>query len=189
MATPPIQAKPSLSRAIQRVASFSVSATDVAVNTLVTFTNTSTGTEPLTALWDFGDGTPIVTTTRPIHAYATAGIYTVTLLASNLYGSDSSQQIITVGEPAIARFTVSAQTAKMNEVLTLTNTSTGTAPLSYIWDFGDGLTSTLNTPTHIYASVGVFTLSLTTSNTYRTDNLRQHITIEPYCIALPLIFR
>jgi len=43
------------------------------------------------------------------------------------------------------------------------------APLSYLWDFGDGTTSTLMNPTKIYAAAGNYTVKLTTSNTYGVD--------------------
>ena len=174
---------------LSAAASFSVSATDVAVAENITFTNTSIGTEPLTARWDFGDGTATVTTTSPVHAYAAAGRYTVTLQVSNLYGSESTQRIITVGEPVVTDFAASAWTAKTNEVITFTNTSTGTALLSYRWDFGDGLTSALNAPTHTYTSSGIFTVSLTASNIYQTGDRQHPIKIELYGIGLPLIFQ
>jgi thermitase len=170
-------------------ASFNASTSDVAVNKTITFTNTSIGTEPLAALWNFGDDTAPVTTTNPIHAYATAGSYTVTLLVTNFYGTDNAQRLITVGDPAHASFAVSLWTAKTNEVVTFTNASTGTTPLSYLWDFGDGVTSTLAAPTHAYTSVGVFSISLTASNLYRIDIQKQSIAIEFYRIALPLFLK
>jgi hypothetical protein len=37
-------------------------------------------------------------------------------------------------------------------------------PLSYSWDFGDGATGTGPTPSHAYASLGVFTVSLVVSD-------------------------
>jgi PKD repeat protein len=51
------------------------------------FTNTSSG-DALSYAWEFGDGTPVVTATHPMHTYDAAGPYTVTLTASNAVGSD-----------------------------------------------------------------------------------------------------
>lgn len=43
--------------------------------------------------------------------------------------------------------------------VTFTNASTGTVT-SQVWDFGDGSTSTLDSPVHVYGSSGTFTVSL-----------------------------
>lgn len=44
-----------------------------------------------------------------------------------------------------------------------TDTSTG-SPTSWLWDFGDGNTSTLQNPTHVYTADGVYTVALTATN-------------------------
>lgn len=49
--------------------------------------------------------------------------------------------------------------------LTVTCTNTSTGATSYLWDFGDGQTSTEANPVHTYANGGIFTLSLTATNT------------------------
>lgn len=172
---------------IPPTAGFTISTTDVATHQVITFTNISTGTAPLTWSWDFGDGTAGIALNSPAHAYTAAGAYTVTLQAHNLFGSDSSSRLITVGAPALAGFSASAGAAKVNHVITFTNTSTGTAPLSYIWDFGDGLTDTLDSPTHAYTSPGTYTVSLSAANTYATSHAQRRMTIEPYQIYLPLL--
>ena len=48
------------------------------------------------------------------------------------------------------------------------DTSTGDN-LTYLWDFGDGQTSSEQNPTHEYSSAGDFTVSLTTTNNYGSD--------------------
>jgi hypothetical protein len=53
----------------------------------VQFVNQSTGSPPLTYLWDFGDGTNS-TLADPLHYYAASGAYTVTLTLTNVCGSD-----------------------------------------------------------------------------------------------------
>ncbi|MCB0790871.1 MAG: PKD domain-containing protein [Flavobacteriales bacterium] len=42
-------------------------------------------------------------------------------------------------------------------------------PLDWLWDFGDGTTSTDQSPQHIYANTGTYTVSLTVTNTNGTD--------------------
>ncbi len=53
----------------------------------VTFTNSSSGTTPLSYSWAFGDG-GTSTATSPVYTYNTPGTYTVTLTATNSCGSD-----------------------------------------------------------------------------------------------------
>ncbi len=53
----------------------------------VTFTNSSTGTAPLTYSWAFGDG-GTSTATSPVYTYTTPGTYSVTLTATNACGTD-----------------------------------------------------------------------------------------------------
>lgn len=61
----------------------------------VAFADVSTG-NPTSWSWDFGDGSPLGTGPNPSHTYASAGMYTVTLTASNSCSSGTYQQTITV---------------------------------------------------------------------------------------------
>ncbi len=54
----------------------------------VKFVSTSTGEEPLTFDWDFGDDTAHSTERNPSHLYATASTYTVVLEVTNARGGD-----------------------------------------------------------------------------------------------------
>ena len=58
-----------------------------------TFTNSSSNAT--TYNWDFGDG-EISTLTNPIHSYAYDGTYTVTLIASNVCGSDTTSFVVNI---------------------------------------------------------------------------------------------
>ncbi|TND08436.1 MAG: PKD domain-containing protein [Bacteroidetes bacterium] len=64
---------------------------------VATFTNTSTNATSYS--WDFGDGSPLDTQTSPSHTYGASGNYTVTLIATNSCGSDTTtfNVAITVG--------------------------------------------------------------------------------------------
>ena len=42
--------------------------------------------------------------------------------------------------------------------------STGTSPLTYAWEFGDGATSTERDPSHNYFRQGLYTVKLTATN-------------------------
>ncbi|MDY7076097.1 MAG: lamin tail domain-containing protein [Chloroflexota bacterium] len=83
-------------------AAFTPSATEVFVDETVTFTNESTGDEPLSFLWNFGDGNTSAETS-PTHGWTDPGLYTVTLTASNDLGDDSASIEILV-QPRIVPF-------------------------------------------------------------------------------------
>ncbi len=67
-------------------ASFDTSSPDRLGETTVV-TNTSTGAPPVTYTWDFGDGTPIVSAFAPTYTYPAAGVYQITLTATNMAGT------------------------------------------------------------------------------------------------------
>ena len=143
--------------------------------------NVSSGTAPLsvqfndTSLniptawnWSFGDGS-LASVQNPIHRYATAGIYTVSLMATNTHGSNTktSFNYITVNVPApIANFTATPTSGTVPLTVTFTDTSTG-LPTSWYWTFGDGsvVNATIHNPVHTYASAGTYSVSLTATNT------------------------
>lgn len=67
------------------------------VNTQITFYDGSTG-NPTSFEWNFGDGTPIVTTTQTtaVHTYTTVGTFTVTHKATNSCGTNSCTSTIDI---------------------------------------------------------------------------------------------
>nr|WP_172635214.1 disaggregatase related repeat-containing protein [Methanomethylovorans hollandica] len=58
-----------------------------------------------------------------------------------------------------------------------TDTSTG-SPTSWLWDFGDGNTSTEQNPTYTYYKSGNYTVTLTASNSEGTDSTSQTISVN-----------
>ena len=102
--------------------------------------------------WDFGDGA-ISTQENPTHKYADRGRYTVTLtITDNDGGIDASTRVITTRnlEPT-ARFRAPS-TANVGEGVRFVDESTDPegGPLAYLWNFGDGSTSTARNPIHEY---------------------------------------
>ncbi|RMG83101.1 MAG: PKD domain-containing protein, partial [Bacteroidetes bacterium] len=51
-------------------------------------------------------------------------------------------------------------------------------PTAYYWDFGDGNTSIASNPTHTYMNSGVYTVSMTTTNTYGSDMVVHNVTVD-----------
>ncbi|MEO1447929.1 MAG: PKD domain-containing protein, partial [Bacteroidota bacterium] len=66
-----------------------------------------------------------------------------------------------------------------------TDQSQSTRPLSYSWDFGDGGTSVLESPDHVYQSTGTFAIRLAVRNDFGcVDTLRDTVTVLPQPIAV-----
>jgi PKD repeat protein len=130
----------------------------------VTFASTSatTATGTLTYSWDVNnDGSVDSIAQSFTYVYTTPGPYTVTLTVANSAGSDTTTGTITVYGPPVAAFT-STVTGLSVEFSSLT--STGTPPLSYLWDFGDKSGSTEANPVHTYAAADTYHVTLTVSN-------------------------
>lgn len=152
-------------------ASFTFTPNNACAGTNVAFTNTSTGTTAGTTFtWNFGDaGTS--TATNPSHAYAAGGSYNVTLTQTNGAGCtdvfNTTVTVLPIPVPAIAGDDGDGNTINCllpadpttAETVTFTNTTTGA--VSYLWNFGDGATSTAVNPSHTYTSFGTYTVTMT----------------------------
>lgn len=137
---------------------------------LVAFTDTSTGS-PTSWAWDFGDGNTS-SSESPSHSFAAIGVYTVKLTATNSIGSTTATKIIIVtsdATPANNPPTASITASETSGIAPLTVAFSATAdtpPTTYLWDFGDGITSALAAPTHIFTSPGNYLVHLTVTNTH-----------------------
>jgi len=131
----------------------------------VVFTDASTpgGGTLTTWNWDFGDGSN-QTTSNGIgtHVYATPGTYPVSLLVMDNNGCFGSIiHTITVLPAPAAAFTGSPLYSCVAPLtVTFSNSSTFTGAVMYSWNFGDGATSTLVSPTHTYTTAGSYTVKL-----------------------------
>ncbi len=158
-----------LDLSVQPTASFTATPVSGSAPLPVQFTDTSQG-GPTSWAWDFGDGATS-TLTNPAHTYANPGTYTVKVTVANTKGNDTSTQtdLVTVADQApIAGFTAANTTGQNPLSVDFTDTSTN-HPTSWAWDFGDGVTSPAQNPSHTYASAGNFAVSLTVTNTGGTN--------------------
>lgn len=143
-----------------------------------TFTTTVTGTGPYTYSWDFGDGSPLGTGNSPSHTYTASNTYNVKLIATDANGcKDTVIKPVGVGS-LNAAFTAPAGVSCVGSPIHFVNTST--AAMYYLWDFGDGNTSTSTAPTHIYSMPGTFTVILQAvdASTTCVDTVSTTITIS-----------
>jgi len=142
------------------------------------FTNTTTGSEPISYLWDFGD-TFTSTLTSPTHTYAAVGDYTVVLTATNFLDSDVFSATVSILQPElpVAEFE-SNSPITFGETAVFTNTSTGDGALAFLWDFGDFITTTLESPMHIYEVAGTYTVTLSVTSPYGVDAVAHPFVVQ-----------
>jgi PKD repeat protein len=144
---------------IPPVANFNTTATTVCEGGSITFNDASTNL-PTSWAWDFGGGgTPNTSTTQsPTIIFNTAGTYTVTLTATNAYGSDAEVRTnyITVYAPLNSSIsgTTPASCSGANGSATVTATG-GSGVYTYLWSNGQ----TTATATNLIS--GTYTVTVT----------------------------
>ena len=122
------------------------------------FINTSLGGTDF--YWEFGDGTPLTLNNNPTvtYNYTTATTFNVRLIAidtSTCNKIDTSAYFtITVYPIPTAKFTWTPNPPVENTITRFINQSIGAN--SYLWDFGDGESSTAVNPSHLYNATGVY---------------------------------
>ncbi len=82
---------------------------------------------------------------------------------------DEAPIVYMVVEPPSAGFVPSSHSGYVGAALAFTNTTTGLEPIEYLWDFGDGITTTLKHPAHIYTVTGTYVVSLTATDIGGSD--------------------
>jgi uncharacterized delta-60 repeat protein len=150
------------------VADFIAHPTRVARNTDVHFSDLSVGTIA-DYYWEFGDGNTS-TEQHPIHAYQSAGNYTVRLTVSAPAGSDMKEMpsYIDVSSGPVAEFAANPTSGTRPVDVQFTDQSMGVVT-GYLWEFGDGYTSTQQNPSHQYPGNGDYTVRLTVTGPYGSD--------------------
>lgn len=127
------------------------------------------GSVPITYTWDFGDSTIVVDGLTINHTYTSTGSYIALLTADNVSGTATVSTTVNVGIPPTASFDATNPTFyPATTVFTYTG-NPGTPPTTYLWNFGDGVTSTLQNPSHAYAAplaTNNYTVTLNVGNDF-----------------------
>ncbi|WNY28177.1 hypothetical protein MmiEs2_03590 [Methanimicrococcus stummii] len=126
--------------------------------------------EDLKYTWSFGDGSTSNQIGNVSHTYTKEGNYTVSLTISNSYGNktETKTNYVYVGGGVVADFTANNTAGASPLSVKFTDKSSGN-PTKYVWDFGDGSTSSEKNPSHVYNKTGTYTVSLTVSNEFGSD--------------------
>ena len=113
------------------VASFTASPASGTGPLTVRFTDTSLNT-PTMWYWDFGDGTTDSSTGVPTHTYTDPGTYTVTMTATNMYGSDTITEtdLVTVNGQVMNNGAIFAQSIPAGAMIYVNGNSYGTSPVT-----------------------------------------------------------
>lgn len=88
-----------------------------------------------------------------------------------------------VWEEPTAYFTASPTTGNAPLTVSFTNTTSGNPTPTYLWDFGDGTTSTTKSPSHVYTKSGQYIVSLVTINILGSSQYTRTI----YVYGLPAV--
>jgi PKD repeat protein len=161
------------------VANFLAAPTSGVAPLSVQFTNTTSGTAQSFA-WSFGDGASS-SAASPAHVYATPGTYTVTLTATGPGGADGETKLDLVHvqfPPPVADFDVTPREGYAPLEVAFTDTSSGTCS-SWSWNFGDGETSNLRSPLHVFSAPGSYSVLLGVSGPGGGSTRRHTIVARP----------
>ena len=143
----------------------------------IAFMSTTTANTPIASWsWNFGDGS-IGTGFGINHVFDSAGTFSIKLNVIDGLGCHDSitkPLLITVYPVPSARFTANITQGCAPLTVNFTSQSTAVPPATltgYSWNFGDG-TSIVQNPTHTYTLPGVYTVSLTVTDSQGCDSTK-----------------
>ena len=149
----------------------------------VVINNTSLNTDVpgTTYRWDFGDGSTS-TAKNPTYTYFTPGDYIIGLIVTGPGGTSMKSQIVHAYASPKAYFEVLPQQVYANdERVRCFNLSQGAN--SYLWDFGDGDTSSVKEPFHKYMDEGEYDITLWA---YSANGCSDMYLLSPAVTVLPV---
>ena len=130
--------------------------------------------------WSFGQG-EFSAAQNPTYTFTIAGDYDVTLTvvtSSGQKASETKAQYLKVLPPAPVADFYSPATIHANALYQFIDYSTGIIT-SWSWYFGDGHTSSVQHPFHIYNRPGAYTVTLVVNGPGGYDSHQQSILVEP----------
>jgi PKD repeat protein len=150
------------------IAEFTFSPSDPTIQDEVNITDNSTDPDGTVTswFWDFGDGTTS-TFKSPSHTFTQKGKWQITLTVTDNDGAETSitHKVTVINLPPAASFncTTNPQT-DMDIQFTDNSVDPENRSISWLWNFGDGNTSELQTPTHKFTTEGDYNVTLTVTD-------------------------
>ena len=159
----------------------SFTVTDTCKGMAVSTTNTTSGASSYS--WNYGDGNGS-TVASPSHTYTSSGLYKVKLVATSSNGcKDSATSSVNIYPLPQVSFSQS-NVCDGSPMLFSNKSSIGSGANSYTWNFGDGNTSSNNSPKHTYTTDGNYTAQLiATSNVGCMDSVSKLVKV--YALPKP----
>ncbi|MFW9769954.1 MAG: PKD domain-containing protein, partial [Candidatus Thorarchaeota archaeon] len=105
-------------------------------------------------------------------------------IATDGFGFDDIS-LTSTAAPPLADFSGTPTSGDAPLLVNFTDLSSG-SPTSWSWDFGDGGTSTVQNPSYTYDTAGVYTVSLTVTNAYGSDNETK---VDFITVTEPVIYK
>ncbi|MDT8393725.1 MAG: PKD domain-containing protein [Bacteroidales bacterium] len=142
------------------IADFTADTTSGIAPLTVSFTDLSVDSVNMW-LWDFGDGNSS-NLQHPQHEYTNPGLYTVALTATGPGGSDTHTKTDYIDvhyAPPTAGFVGTPTSGTTPLAVTFIDLSTDSVN-TWSWNFGDGASSLVQNPAHLYQIPGTYTVSL-----------------------------
>lgn len=156
-------------------ADFSVSPTTGCSPLPVSFTDNSTlGSAPIDEyIWDFSDGSQPSSAQNPTHTYQNGGTFPPSLQIIDTNGCSDIEVFnsVVVTAAPVANFSTQKSTTCSDTLTVKFNNSSTGGSLTYLWNFGDGQTSTQADPTHFYNGLGTYDVTLIVSDPNCSDTL------------------
>ena len=138
-----------------------------------------------TYLWNFGDNSTS-TEANPTHVYTSAGNYSVSLrIRSNANCEQYISNIERIKSGA-EFYAIRSQTITTNTIRFLNNLQ-DTLINSCAWYFGDGTSSTANTPAHTYSVAGTYPVVLKVFRGQKQDTITSHYNVATVTNPMPCI--
>ncbi len=158
-------------------ANFSINAAGDCVGDTVVFSDSSNGAIN-TYQWSFGNGaSPATASTAGPHqvVYNSGGRKTVQLTVTNAGGTDFTTMPLDVDGLSNSLFVygVSGGTVNFTAISSFN-------PTAWLWDFGDGDTSSQKNPSHTYTAAGTFYVTLTTTNSCGQFTRGDSVSVNPF---------
>ncbi|MBI5217892.1 MAG: PKD domain-containing protein [Bacteroidia bacterium] len=137
--------------------------------------NTVSDTTVTTYYWTFGDSL-ISNEQNPIHQYQNFGIYDISLTVTDTLGCYNTMlknDYISAVSPDPGFLATDPDICIGDSVFFLKDSQSEI--VSYLWNFGDGITSTAESPAHVYADTGSYTVSLSIIDDHGCDSTGSNI--------------
>jgi len=138
-----------------------------------------------TNLWHKQYGSPMSDIVMSLGKNTNDDLFIAGYTDGSLYGNSNVGQkdaflmkIKRDGDAPIAKIVVIQSDVLQKSISFISESTTNdTATVEYYWDFGDGITSILQNPSHTFRSKGIYTVFLTVSNKGVSDTTSVNVTI------------